>query len=113
QGVKTPKFSNKNSDGTTPAGSSTFVSTDFSLFRLAEQYLIYAEAVLRGGQGGDKNTAVSYINKLRERAYGNASGNITASDLTLPFILDERSRELYLEGFRRTDLIRFGAFTSS
>ncbi len=113
QGIKTPKFSNKNSDGTTPAGASQLVSADFPLFRLAEQYLIYAEAVLRGGQGGDKNTAVSYINKLRERAYGDASGNITASDLTLPFILDERSRELYLEGFRRTDLIRFGAFTSS
>lgn len=113
QGIKTPKFSNLNSDGSTPAGASSFVSTDFPLFRLAEQYLIYAEAVLRGGQGGDMGTAVSYINKLRERAYGNTSGDITSSELTLPFILDERGRELHLEGFRRTDLIRYGEFTSS
>lgn len=113
QGIKTAKFTNKNSDGTTPAGANTFCNTDFPLFRLAEQYLIYAEAVLRGGQGGDKATALSYINKLRERAYGNTSGNITSSQLTLPFILDERARELYIEGFRRTDLIRYGEFTTS
>ena len=48
---------------------------------------------------------------MRTRAYGNASGNITNSDLTLDFILDERARELYWEGFRRTDLIRFNRFT--
>lgn len=111
QGIKTAKFSNMNSDGTTPANASVYVSTDFPLFRLAEQYLIYAEAVLRGGTGGDMATAVSYINKLRERAYGDASGDVTS--ITLPFILDERARELYIEGFRRTDLIRFGEFTSS
>jgi hypothetical protein len=54
---------------------------------------------------------VGYINKLRERAYGNNSGDITANDLTLDFILDERARELYWEAQRRTDLIRFGKFT--
>lgn len=113
QGIETHKFSNLKSDGTTPASASTYASTDMPLFRLGEQYLIYAEAVLRGGAGGDMATAVSYINKLRERAYGNTSGDITVNQLTLPFILDERSRELYIEGFRRTDLIRFGEFTSS
>jgi hypothetical protein len=111
QGIKTAKFSNMNSDGTTPANASVFASTDFPLFRLGEQYLIYAEAVLRGGTGGDMATAISYINKLRERAYGNTSGDVTS--ITLPFILDERARELYIEGFRRTDLIRFGEFTTS
>ncbi|QEC71426.1 RagB/SusD family nutrient uptake outer membrane protein [Arachidicoccus ginsenosidivorans] len=111
EGVKVIKFRNTNSDGSLPANASTFVSTDFPLFRLAEQYLIYAEAVLRGGTGGDKATAISYINKLRERAYGNTSGNV--ANITLPFILDERARELYYEGFRRTDLIRFGEFTGS
>ncbi|HUZ61758.1 MAG TPA: RagB/SusD family nutrient uptake outer membrane protein [Hanamia sp.] len=113
QGAQVVKFKNITSTGATPPGGGTFCSTDFPLFRLAEQYLIYAEAVLRGGTGGDINTAVGYINLLRERAYGNTSGNITAADLTLPFILNERGRELWWECFRRTDLIRFGEFTTS
>jgi hypothetical protein len=53
------------------------------------------------------------INEIRERAYGNSSGNISSGDLTLDFILDERSRELYWEGLRRTDLVRFNKFTNS
>ncbi|MEE3224887.1 MAG: RagB/SusD family nutrient uptake outer membrane protein, partial [Bacteroidota bacterium] len=60
----------------------------------------------------DVNTAAGYINELRARAYGNTSGNITSSALTLDFILDERARELYWEGQRRTDLIRFNDFTT-
>lgn len=113
QGLAVVKFKNITSTGATPAGASTYCSTDFPLFRLGEQYLIYAEAVLRGGQGGDKTTALGYINKLRERAFGNTSGNITSDGLTLPFILDERGRELYWECFRRTDLIRYGQFSGS
>lgn len=88
-----------------------FVSIDFPLFRLGEVYLIYAEAVLRGGTGGDAGTALQYINNLRTRAYGNASGNITAGQLTTNFILDERGRELHWEALRRTDLIRYNRFT--
>ena len=57
-------------------------------------------------------TAVNYINALRQRAYGNSTGNITAGDVTLSFLLDERGRELYWEGHRRTDLVRFGQFTN-
>ncbi|WKS94565.1 RagB/SusD family nutrient uptake outer membrane protein [Riemerella columbina] len=91
--------------------SLNFVDTDFPLFRLADAYLMYAEAVLRGGNG-NLTEALGYVNKLRERAYGNTSGNIQASALTLNFILDERARELAWEGSRRTDLIRFGQFTS-
>nr|WP_314560421.1 RagB/SusD family nutrient uptake outer membrane protein [uncultured Capnocytophaga sp.] len=90
-----------------------FPDTDLPLIRLAEVYLTYAEAVLRGGQGGDKPTALGYINQLRARAYGNASGNIAESDLTLDFILDERARELYWEGLRRTDLVRYKKFTTA
>lgn len=105
----------KNVDRAGNAGSDSsgdFPDTDFPLFRLADAYLMYAEANLRGG-GGDAATALGYINLLRERAYGDTSGNISASDLTLDFILDERARELYWECHRRTDLIRFGKFTTS
>jgi len=114
QGIPVVKFTNITSQGVEaePNAGGTFCSTDFPLFRLAEQYLIYAEAVLAGGTGGDAGTALGYINLLRQRAYGNTNGNITAGQLTLPFILDERSRELYWECFRRTDLIRFNEFTS-
>lgn len=112
QGYISHKFSNLKSDGT-PGSNATFVDTDFPLFRLADVYLMYAEAVLRGGAGGDRATALNLINQLRERAYGDQSGNIQASDLTLDFLLDERGRELYWEGHRRTDLIRFGVYTSA
>lgn len=88
-----------------------FVDIDFPMFRLADAYLMYAEAFLRGG-GGDANSAVGYINELRERAYGSGSGNISSGNLTLNFVLDERSRELFWEGHRRTDLIRFGQFST-
>ncbi|MFT3948224.1 MAG: RagB/SusD family nutrient uptake outer membrane protein [Agriterribacter sp.] len=89
----------------------TFVDTDFPMFRLGDVYLMYAEAVLRGGTGGSTAQALAYVNQLRERAYGNADGNLTEAELNLDFILDERGRELVWEGQRRTDLIRFGKFT--
>lgn len=113
QGIGVTKFRNVTSTGgPAPNVHPTFVSTDFPMFRLADAYLMYAEAVVRGGSGGSIGTAVGYVNALRQRAYGNTSGNITASDLTLNFLLDERGRELYWEGHRRTDLIRFGQFTN-
>lgn len=89
----------------------TFADVDIPIFRLGEMYLIYTEASVRGG-GGDAALAMQYINALRTRAYGNTTGNITAAQLTADFILDERGRELYWEAFRRTDLIRYGRFTS-
>ena len=109
QGLAAPKYQNVTSDGT-PGSNLTHVDADFVVFRLADAYLMYAEAHLQGG-GGDAATALGYINELRERSYGDTSGNITAGELTLGFILDERARELYWEGHRRTDLIRFGLFT--
>jgi hypothetical protein len=111
-GYALTKWKNVTSAGV--AGSDpTFPDTDFPVFRLADAYLIYAEAVLRGGTGGDATAALGYVNALRTRAYGNASGNIASGALTLDFILDERSRELYGETHRRTDLIRFGKFSTS
>jgi len=108
-GIAAPKFTNKTSGGM--AGShATHVDTDFPMFRLGDAYLIYAEAVLRGG-GGTRAQALAYVNALRERAFGGPAGDITDAQLTLPFILAERGRELLWEGHRRTDLIRFGQFT--
>lgn len=108
-GIGILKYRNLKRDNT-PGKSLGHSDADFPLFRLAEMYLIYAEAVLRGGTGGTNQEAVNYINVLRQRAYGNATGNV--SSINLDFILDERARELYWEGHRRTDLIRFKKFTS-
>ena len=92
----------------------TFCDIDIPIFRIAEMYLIYGEAVARGGNGGDATTALNYANLLRERAYGNPSGNPSASEITDPeYFLKERARELFWEGFRRTDLIRFNKFTEA
>ena len=112
EGIAVPKYTNTNMAG--EAGSDpTHVDTDYPLFRLGDVHLMYAEAVLRGGQGGDMGEAVALVNQLRERAYLDTSGNISMADLTLDFILDERTRELYWEGTRRIDLVRFGQFTDS
>ena len=112
-GYAVTKWKNVDSNGNQGSDSAgNFVDTDIPLIRLAEIYLNYAEATLRGG-GGDTNTAVSLINQIRERGFGGSSGTISSGDLTLDFILDERSRELYWEGLRRTDLIRYNRFTSS
>jgi len=111
QGVAAPKFRNVTSAGV--AGSHpVFPDADFPMFRLADAYLMYAEAVLRGG-GGSAATALNYVNAVRTRAYGNATGNITAPQLTLSFLKDERARELMWEAHRRTDLVRFGQFSAA
>lgn len=115
EGWSVHKFTNVTSKKV-PGANTTFPDTDFPLFRLADIYLMYAEATVRGASNGDIAKAVEYVNALRKRAYGNDNGNITEAWLkanNFRNILDERSRELYWEGTRRTDLIRFGLFTSS
>ncbi|MEN9997860.1 MAG: hypothetical protein RI922_850 [Bacteroidota bacterium] len=109
QGYALPKFKNKTSLGSNGSnnGTTAFVDIDFPMFRLADVYLMYAEAALRGG--GSTSQGISYVNMLRERAYGNASHNFAS--MTLDDVLDERARELHWECTRRTDLIRFDKFT--
>ncbi|MEO6149401.1 MAG: RagB/SusD family nutrient uptake outer membrane protein [Mucilaginibacter sp.] len=110
EGYLSAKWKNVTSAGV-KGGNSTFVDTDFPLFRLAEVYLNYAEATVRGGAGGDVTKALNLVNQVRTRAYGNTSGNITATQLNLDFLLEEKGREFYWEFQRRTDLIRYGKFT--
>lgn len=109
-GIGVYKFTARNLDGSQAANyNPAFASTDFPIFRLADAYLMRAEALYNMGS---KDQAVADINIIRERAYGNTNGNITANQITPKFLLDERGREFYYEAQRRTDLIRFGEFTS-
>src|SRR5690606_27848148 len=90
------KFRNVTSTGSTPVNDETgFIDTDFPLFRLADAYLMYAEAVLRGATNGSSATALGYVNELRNRTNDDPIGDINSGDMTLDFILDERGRELY------------------
>jgi hypothetical protein len=115
-GYSSTKFRNKTrSGGPAPDrdAAGNFADIDFPLFRLGEIYLTYAEAVLRGGTGGDNATALSYLSKLSVRARPNDPNASSYPQLTLPYIITERGRELFWEMLRRTDLIRFGQFTTS
>lgn len=107
QGKKLVKFSNKKSDGTNGKNNDQS-DTDFPLFRMGDAYLMYAELAVVNGQGS-LTTALNYINTLRARA-GVTGAQL--SDLTPTFILNERAKELYWEGHRRQDLIRFNKYTS-
>ena len=111
-GIPVTKFCNLNKNGKKPASSEAYV--DFPLFRLGEIYLNLAEAVLRGGTGATKNEAMNYLNQLRKRAYKDKTvAPIDDNNFTLKFLLDERGRELFFEAQRRTDLVRFGKYTSA
>lgn len=111
------KWTNTRSDGSARSDASGLWSdTDVPLLRLGEIYLTYAEAVLRGGSGGSSADALEKVNMLRRRAYAEPvnvpSTTADVSTLDLDFLLAERGRELYWEGYRRNDLIRFGKFVS-
>lgn len=109
-GIGVYKFTALNHDGSDPTDyNSAYACTNYPIFRLADAYLMRAEAEFRTG---DMNGAVQDINVVRERAFGGTSGDITTSQLTAQFLLNELGREFYYEGHRRTDLIRFGEFTN-
>lgn len=112
EGRATYKWRNITKSGQN-GSNAEFTDIDFPLFRLSEMYLIYAEAVKRGGAGSE-SSALNYLNTIRERAFGGTSGNYKSfGDVTLDELLDERARELYWECHRRTDLVRYDYFTTS
>lgn len=116
------KWRNVTKDDQICASGTNYTSIDFPLMRTADAYLMAAEAILRGASA-PRSQALDYVNEIRMRAYMSdkyakpgissaVSGKISDSELTLDFILDERQRELASELVRRTDLVRFGKFTS-
>ncbi|MFB6318072.1 RagB/SusD family nutrient uptake outer membrane protein [Saccharicrinis sp. FJH54] len=108
-GIGVYKFTAKNLDGSLPTNyNSAYACTDFPIFRFADALLMRAEANHRLG---NDPAAVDDINRIRRRAYGDTSGDVSTAQINDRFILDERAREFYYEGQRRTDLVRFGQFT--
>lgn len=87
------------------AASKVYSDIDFPMIRLGEIYLIYAEACMNLGQA---NTALPKVQDLAARA-----GVTAPTSITQEWLIEERARELMWEGHRRTDLIRYGKFTSS
>jgi len=92
-----------------PSNNTGSFRNDYAFFRLAEMYLIKAEALWR--MNGPNQESVELINRVRERAF-DPDQPISESDLSEQFFLNERMREFHSEAKRRQDLIRFGQFTS-
>ncbi|MBK6389291.1 MAG: RagB/SusD family nutrient uptake outer membrane protein [Saprospiraceae bacterium] len=85
------------------AGSTANLSNDFPIFRLADIMLVKAEALWRKNAGDA--TALAIVNQIRNRALATPLTSLTAENL-----LAERGREMFAEGWRRQDLIRFGTY---
>lgn len=107
-GLSIVKFTNKHADGTTDYHDVNIPDTDVPFIRLAEAYMNRAEANWR--LKAESSVVLADINELRGRAHATAW---TVNDLTEMNLLKEWGREFYIEGRRRTDLIRFGAFTTN
>ena len=80
---------------------------DYVYFRITDVLLMKAEALLRGGTDPNGQTASGIVNTIRTHP---SRGAAAIGTVTLDDIIDERGRELYWEGHRRSDLIRFGKF---
>ena len=102
-GASFVKWSNLHADGTAQHDQN-YSDTDFPVFRLAEIYLTRAEAKYRLGQDG-----LDDILKVQDRAH-RASKATSVNEQTL---IDEWCREFFMEGRRRSDLVRFGLYTGS
>ena len=85
------------------------IDNDYVFFRLADVLLMKAEAIQRGGAattaGVYGNTALAIVNNIRANRGASAFANLSLDNL-----IDERGREMYLESWRREDMIRFGKF---
>lgn len=103
-GYSVTKFSNVRADGSA-THDTKFPDTDIPLMRAAEAYLNYAEAIFRTDSTAHVAEALTVVNTLRARSKAKALTSLSKATL-----LDERSREFFFEGYRRTDLIRFGCF---
>ena len=86
------------------ASASGQKNNDWVIYRYADVLLMKAEAILRGGNGTPQD-ALDIVNAIRTNRNAPA---LTSLDLNT--LLDERGREMYWEGWRRQDLIRFGKF---
>ena len=104
-GASFVKWTNLHADGTAQHHQN-FSDTDFPMFRLAEIYLTRAEAKYRlnGSQEG-----LADILEVQ----GRANRDLKASSVDEQTLIDEWCREFYMEGRRRSDLVRFGLFTGS
>lgn len=95
---------------TSPNGNN-YSSVDLVLMRLAEIYLMRAEAKLRNGDAGGALTDVNTVRSSRNARPSQTPPALNSLDLESMF--RERGFELYWEGFRRTDQIRFGKYEDS
>ena len=76
-------------------------NTNFCLARLAEAYLIYAEACIQKGQNAE---ALKYINKIQQRA----GSKTISTEANMQVLMDEKEYELWFEGCRWNDVVRWG-----
>ncbi len=110
RGIRVVKYLPNTVTNITSENAISFVNddapgNDYVFFRYADARLMKAEAILRGGSDSQGESAADIINELR-----NLRNTSTLASVTLDDILDERARELYWEGWRRNDQIRFGTF---
>ena len=104
-GASFVKWTNLHADGTAQHHQN-FSDTDFPLFRLAEIYLTRAEAKYRLNGSQEGLADIQYVQARANR-------QLKASSVDEQTLIDEWCREFYMEGRRRSDLVRFGLFTGS
>jgi hypothetical protein len=105
QGIRVIKYlPHPNPDATVTNGNE---DNDYVILRFADVLLMKAEAIMRGGTDPSGQTALSIVNAIRA-----PRGATLLSSVTEDVMLAERGRELYWEGWRRNDLVRFGKFNN-